>query len=268
MNHATEEKWGVRFDQVAGTSGSGWMSPERMRAVLADDQAVFAAREVVVKESQVWNGLNGRAVEVESYKQAAVRRRWRTAEPDLRLRRHHPAQARRGRAAALVPAAARTGRRTRNAQGRRPAPHRARHPRRPRAEPAGPRSSMSKCCMRAPATATRASSSASAHVLGTIDATIRSVRAIMNDLHPSTLELGLPVALEWLVDAVREAQRHPLPRCGWSATTRRCRTSGAPRWFSGSCRKRWCRCCGTRRRSRIDVTLAIGRRAAVDHHRR
>lgn len=37
------------------------------------------------------------------------------------------------------------------------------------------------------------------HVLDTIDASIRSVRAIMNDLHPSTLELGLPAALEWLL---------------------------------------------------------------------
>ncbi|NHZ34296.1 PAS domain-containing sensor histidine kinase [Massilia rubra] len=36
-------------------------------------------------------------------------------------------------------------------------------------------------------------------VLDTIDLTIRSVRAIMNDLHPSTLELGLPAAAEWLV---------------------------------------------------------------------
>jgi len=38
------------------------------------------------------------------------------------------------------------------------------------------------------------------HVLDTIDASIRSVRAIMNDLHPSTLELGLPAALEWLLN--------------------------------------------------------------------
>ena len=36
--------------------------------------------------------------------------------------------------------------------------------------------------------------------LDTLDATIRSVRAIINDLHPSTLELGLPAATEWLVD--------------------------------------------------------------------
>ena len=38
-----------------------------------------------------------------------------------------------------------------------------------------------------------------AAVLENIDATIRSVRAIINDLHPSTLELGLCPAVEWLI---------------------------------------------------------------------
>lgn len=36
-------------------------------------------------------------------------------------------------------------------------------------------------------------------VLDTIDTTIRSVRTIINDLHPSTLELGLGPAAEWLL---------------------------------------------------------------------
>ena len=36
-------------------------------------------------------------------------------------------------------------------------------------------------------------------VLGNIDATIRAVKAIMNDLRPATLELGLYPALEWQV---------------------------------------------------------------------
>ncbi|MGK5080415.1 PAS domain-containing sensor histidine kinase [Janthinobacterium sp. HLX7-2] len=36
-------------------------------------------------------------------------------------------------------------------------------------------------------------------VLDTIDATIGSVRTIINDLHPSTLELGLGPAAEWLI---------------------------------------------------------------------
>jgi signal transduction histidine kinase len=34
--------------------------------------------------------------------------------------------------------------------------------------------------------------------LATLDTGIRAVRALINELHPSTLELGLPAALEWL----------------------------------------------------------------------
>jgi signal transduction histidine kinase len=37
-------------------------------------------------------------------------------------------------------------------------------------------------------------------VLETIDQTIKSVRVIINDLHPSTLELGLCAAIEWLLE--------------------------------------------------------------------
>lgn len=36
--------------------------------------------------------------------------------------------------------------------------------------------------------------------LATIDASIRAVRSIINELHPSTLELGLPAATEWLLE--------------------------------------------------------------------
>ncbi|MFP5393923.1 MAG: histidine kinase [Gammaproteobacteria bacterium] len=39
--------------------------------------------------------------------------------------------------------------------------------------------------------------------LATIDASIHSVRAIINELHPSTLELGLGAATEWLVGQFR-----------------------------------------------------------------
>ncbi|WP_167758591.1 PAS domain-containing sensor histidine kinase [Zemynaea arenosa] len=37
----------------------------------------------------------------------------------------------------------------------------------------------------------------------TIDASLRAVRSIINDLHPSTLELGLVAALEWLLGRFR-----------------------------------------------------------------
>ncbi|MGO4376800.1 PAS domain S-box protein [Pseudoduganella sp. RAF19] len=39
--------------------------------------------------------------------------------------------------------------------------------------------------------------------LATIDASLRSVRGIMNELRPAVLDLGLPAALEWLVNDFR-----------------------------------------------------------------
>ena len=45
-------------------------------------------------------------------------------------------------------------------------------------------------------------------VLGTIDSAIKSVRAIINDLYPSALELGLVPAVEWLLDQV--GRRHAI----------------------------------------------------------
>jgi PAS domain S-box-containing protein len=198
MNHAAEEKWGVRFDQVAGTNGADWMSRDRMRAVLADDQAVFAAGEVVVKESQVWNGLDGRAVEVESYKRPVfdadgAPQGLICTYVDITQRKHAEQALQRAflhlRELAAELEMLKEEDRRRIAQGIHDdlgqnllalkldvemlhARASARHPRLKRRV---------------------------GNVLGTIDATIRSVRAIMNDLHPSTLELGLPVALEWLV---------------------------------------------------------------------
>lgn len=39
----------------------------------------------------------------------------------------------------------------------------------------------------------------SGRVLALLDRTIHSVRTLINDLHPSTLELGLPAAVDWLL---------------------------------------------------------------------
>lgn len=199
MNRAAEEKWGVRFDQVDGATGGEWMSPAHIQAVLDDDRAVFAAREVVIKESQVWNAATGAVLDVESYKRPVFDAQGRPhglicvyVDITPRKRADNALQRSfvqlRGLAAELEMLKEEDRRRI--AQGIHDdlgqnllalkidvqmlhARASDRHPRLKRRV---------------------------GHVLDTIDATIRSVRAIMNDLHPSTLELGLPVALEWLVD--------------------------------------------------------------------
>ena len=199
MNHAAEEKWGVPFARAGGTVGDEWIPPARMLAVLDEDRAVFAARKVLVSESQVRNGTNGRVIEVEAYKRPVFDAQ---GEPhslicvyvDITQRKQAEDALQRSflqlRALAAELEMLKEEDRRRIAQGIHDelgqnllalkidvemlhARASDRHPRLKRRV---------------------------GHVLDTIDATIRSVRMIMNDLHPSTLELGLPVALEWLVE--------------------------------------------------------------------
>lgn len=199
MNQAAEEKWGVRFDQVGGTNGANWAGPERIQAVLADDQAVFAAGRVVVKESQVWNVVQGRAVEVESYKKPLFDEACRPHSlicvyVDITQRKNAEDALQRSfkqlRELTAELEMLKEEDLRRIAQGIHDDLGQNLLALKLDVEMLHARASD-----RHPRLKQRVG-----YVLDTIDATIRSTRTMMNDLHPSTLELGLPVALEWLVN--------------------------------------------------------------------
>lgn len=198
MNRATEEKWGVRSEQAVGTTGAHWIPAEHIEAVLADERAVFAAGDVVVRESQIRDTASGRLMEVESYKKPVYDAHGQPLSMicvyvDITQRKHAEDALQRSflqlRELTAQLELLREDDHRRIAQGIHDdlgqnllalkidvemlhARTSERHPRLKRRV---------------------------GHVLDTLDATIGSVRAIMNDLHPSTLQLGLPVALEWLV---------------------------------------------------------------------
>lgn len=197
MNRAAEETWGVRFEQVAGTAGAACMSPERMAAVLADDRAVFAAGTVTVNEAQLWNSVSECTVDFETYKKPVFDAHGEPhslicAYVDITRRKHAEDALQRSfdqlRALTAELELLKEDDRRRIAKvihddfGQNLLAlkidvqmlhaHAGRHPRLKRRI---------------------------AHALGTIDATITAVHAMMDDLHPSTLVLGLPAALEWLV---------------------------------------------------------------------
>ena len=256
MNQAVEEKWGVPSEQVTGTTGGDWLPPAYMQSVLNDDRAVFAAREVVVKESQIWNSVNGRPVAFESYKKPVYDA---NGEPhslicvyvDITQRKHAEDALQRAfvqlRELTAELEMLKEDDRRRIAQGIH--------------DDLGQNLLALKIDVqmlharvsdRHPRLKQRVG-----HVLDTIDATIRSVRTIMNDLHPSTLELGLPVALEWLLSqfenrsgircTLRIAGDHgPLPDAR--------RTSVIFRIVQEAL----LHVLGHARASRIDVTLALG----------
>ena len=256
MNQAVEEKWGVLFEQVTGTTGGDWMSPAYMQSVLNDDRAVFAAREVMVKESQIWNSVNGRPVAFESHKKPVYDA---NGEPhslicvyvDITQRKHAEDALQRSflqlRELTAELEMLKEDDRRRIAQGIHDdlgqnllalkidiqmlhARASDRHPRLKRRV---------------------------GHVLDTIDATIRSVRTIMNELHPSTLELGLPAALEWLVSQFenRSGVRCTLRVLGDHAPLPDARRTSV---IFRIVQEALLHVLGHARASRVDVTLALG----------
>ena len=199
MNKAGEEQCGLPFAQISGTRGSAWFPAEQQAGFLRDDQIAFKGRKLLVLEEQVWNTALHENRLVQTYKKPVY---------DARGEPHH-----------LIVMLVDITDRKRVEEALRLSFERLRQlsahletikedERKKFAldihDELG--QNLMALKMEVEMLHTRAGEKHPhlkrrvGHVLDTIDVTIRSVRAIMNDLHPSTLELGLPAALEWLVD--------------------------------------------------------------------
>ena len=55
MNRACEEQWGMSFQDLIGTDASQFFPPEQMNVFLAKDREVFASRQLVSFEEDVWS---------------------------------------------------------------------------------------------------------------------------------------------------------------------------------------------------------------------
>jgi two-component system sensor histidine kinase UhpB len=198
LNKSAERQSGLPFPEVLGTTASAWYPPDQVAGFLAADKAVFAGRELVVGEHQVWNCVTNENRLLQTFKKPIFdaddkphylicmylditdRKRAETAlqHSFLQLRQlteHLETIKDQDRKRIALDIHDDLGQNlmalkidvemlhTRTGE---------RHPRLNRQV---------------------------GRVLNTLDATIRSVRAIINDLHPTTLELGLPAALEWLL---------------------------------------------------------------------
>lgn len=198
MNQAAEQQWGVPFNEIVGTRGSAWCPPEQLASQLANDRDVFARGALQVRVEEIWNHAFGANRLIQSFKKPVYDA---AGEPlhlicmavditdqkrDEDALRHSFVQLRqltehlemikeeeRKRIALEIHdelgqnlMALRLDAEMLNARAG------ARHPHLRRRV---------------------------GQVIDTLDATIRSVRAIINELHPSTLALGLEAALEWLL---------------------------------------------------------------------
>ncbi len=199
MNKAAEEQLGLPFAQLSGTRGSAWFPAEQQAGFLRDDQITFARRKLLVVEEQVWNTALGENRLVQTYKKPVY---------DAQGEPHH-----------LIVMLVDITDHKRVEEALRLSFERLRQlsdhletikedERKKFALDIHDELGQNLMALKMEVEMLHARASDKhphlkrrvSHVLDTIDTTIRSVRSIMNDLHPSTLELGLPAALEWLVD--------------------------------------------------------------------
>lgn len=205
MNRAAERQWGAPFAEVFGTRASAWFSPEQHERFLAADAAAFAGRKLVVIEETVWHAALQEERLLQTYKKPIydaggapeslicvsvdITDRQRA---DARLQQSF-AQLR--RLAAQLEMSKQEERRN-------------------IALDIHDQLGQNLMALKIDVELLHARTAArhgllharAGTTLATIDASIRSARAIINELHPGTLELGLAPALEWLMG--RLGQRH------------------------------------------------------------
>lgn len=198
MNRAAEQQWGVPFAEVRGTRASAWFSQEQLASFVSDDAAVFAGRKLVVIDYRAWHAGLGEERALQVYKKPLYDAAGAPASlvcmtvdvtdrqrADVRLQQSY-VQLR--RLAAQLETSKQDERRNialdiHDQLGQNLMALKI------DVELLHARTLGRHGLLHARAGAT----------LATIDASIRSARAIINELHPGTLELGLVPALEWLL---------------------------------------------------------------------
>ncbi|UQV44877.1 PAS domain S-box protein [Janthinobacterium lividum] len=198
MNQACERQWGVRFQDIAEGRDVQHFPADQTQGFHAADQEAFASRQVVIREELVWNAQLQENRLVQTHKKPVF-------DAD-------------GRPQMIIAMAIDITDSKRNeenlqrtlAQLRELTDHQQTIKEEERRRIALDihddlgqnlmvlRIDVSLLHARTARTHPRLHRHAQ-RVLDTIDTTIRSVRTIINDLHPSTLELGLGPAAEWLI---------------------------------------------------------------------
>lgn len=198
MNAACEEAFGQTFATLAGTHGGEHYPAEQQAGFLAADRAAFASRKLWTDEEWVWHAGLGQDRRLLTYKQPLYDEDGRPALligmcVDVTERRAAEdalqSSLRQLRELSDLQETARERERRRQAQSL--------------------HDDLGQSLMALKLDATLLGNAAQARhprlhghcvrVLATLDCAIGTVRTLINDLHPSTLELGLPAATDWLL---------------------------------------------------------------------
>ncbi len=198
MNEACEQIFGVDFAKLSGTRGSAYYPPEQMEAFLAADRIAFESGQLRVEEEWVWHAGRQEDRRVQTYKR--------------------PVYDSAGKPAVLIGMCIDVTERMRAdmalqdtlRQLRKLSDHKEttrEEERRRLARYAHDALGQNLMALKLDADMLHARTadnhprlhSQAGNALTTLDDSIQAVRNLINELHPSTLELGLPAAVDWLL---------------------------------------------------------------------
>ncbi|MFT5642761.1 MAG: two-component system sensor histidine kinase UhpB [Janthinobacterium sp.] len=195
-NEACDNQWGVRSSDIVGSCGSAHFPAQQMTQFLANDQAAFAARRMLVSEELCWNSQQQESRLMQTFKKPIFNAE---GKPHLLIGMYVDINERKLAEEALQHS---------YTQLRQLSDHQESIKEDERRRIAldihddlgqnlmALKIDISLLHERTGQTHPRLHRQVQ-RVLNTIDQTIKSVRLIINDLHPSTLELGLCPAVEW-----------------------------------------------------------------------
>ena len=198
MNQACEQQWGIGLQELTARTEERYYSPEQLRGFREEDRQAFAQRRMIVRENVLWNDRLQQHRHVLTHKQPIFDRH---GQPQLIIgmgiditERQHTEEALRESLLQLRELSDHQES-IKDAERRRIALdiH----------DDLG----QSLMALKIDVSLLHARTGEkharlqrhTRRALATIDASITAVRAIINDLYPSTLELGLVPAVEWLV---------------------------------------------------------------------
>lgn len=208
MNPACEQTLGVGFAQLGGTRGDHFPAIQQ-EGFLAADRAAFASHQVQIEEEWAWNPRLRQNRRLLTYKQPVYDSLGR---PALLVGVSVDVTERRAAEDALQDTLRQLRELDDHQETRREVERRR--------VAQSLHDELGQCLMALKLDATLLHNATrarhprlhahSARVLAALDGAIHAVRGLINDLHPSTLELGLPAAVDWLL---KRQQRRGAMRC-------------------------------------------------------
>lgn len=199
FNKAAEQQFGFDFSMVSGTNGDMMFPPEQMAVFLANDQAAFANGQLVVQDDLFYSHLHDEDRRLQTFKKPIFDAA--TGEPDYLICISVDVTEHKRAEQALRQSYLQLRQLMAHLETAKDEDHRR------LAAEIHDELGQNLLALKIDVQMLHARAGDThpklrRHVgraLDTLNASIRSVRAIINELHPSTLALGLPAALEWLV---------------------------------------------------------------------